>query len=332
MDILSGYLLFLAKTLTILFAILIILASITSMKKKQKTNKNKLKITHFNKELYKVLRSINEATLTRKNLKNFLKKTKKDQNKDKDKDKNRTFVLSFSGDIKASAVNNLREEISAILMIAKPKDEVFLKLESPGGMVNNYGLAASQLSRIKAQKIPLTISVDKVAASGGYLMACVANKIIAAPFAIIGSIGVIAQVPNFNKALKKHNIEYNEFKGGEFKRTVTFFGENSKEDKQKFQSEIDDTHLLFKEFVAENRPKVNIKEVATGEHWYGQQAIKYKLIDEINTSDDYLINVAKTNNIYTVTYEIKKHNLSQILKKVALQIHNVIDTLRPKLY
>lgn len=328
MEILANYLLFFAKTLTLVFAILLVVSAISSIKKKQQPKKHQLIIRHYNEILAKTLNSINKAILPHKEFKKFLKKEKKAKTEE---GKNKTFVLSFNGDIKASAVENLREEITALLMVAQPKDEVFLKLESPGGMVSNYGLAASQLSRIKEKKIPLTISVDKVAASGGYLMACIADKIIAAPFAIVGSIGVIAQVPNFNKALKRNNIEYNEFKAGEFKRTVTLFGENSRKDKQKFQNEIDETHELFKSFVARNRPQLNINEIATGEHWYGQQAINRHLIDEINTSDDYLITTANTNDLYTITYEIKKQPISQLLKKISLLTQGLANTLKLRL-
>ena len=220
--------------------------------------------------------------------------------------KKRIYVLNFDGDVKASAVESLREEITAILTIATPDDEVVLCLESPGGMVHTYGLAASQLIRITKKDIPLTVVVDAVAASGGYMMACIGSKILAAPFAIIGSIGVVAQLPNFHRLLKKNDIDFELFTAGEHKRTVTMFGENTEKGKAKFVEELEDTHELFKSFVSEHRPQVNVSEVATGEIWYGQRALENNLIDDIQTSDEYLMSKREECNIYQVSYETKK--------------------------
>ncbi|MFV2058961.1 MAG: protease SohB, partial [Thiohalomonadales bacterium] len=191
-------------------------------------------------------------------------------------------------------------------------------------MVHAYGLAASQLQRIRSRNIPLTIAVDSVAASGGYMMACVANYIIAAPFAIIGSIGVIAQVPNFNKLLKKFDIDYNEFTAGEYKRTVTIMGENSEQDKAKFTEQIEDTHLLFKEFISQNRPSVDIAKVSTGEHWFGTRALENKLVDELKTSDDYLLEKSEHADLFAIKYK-KKRNM---LEKFSRQTQKLIDQVR----
>ena len=108
-----------------------------------------------------------------------------------------------------------------------------------------YGLAASQMQRIRDKKLKLTVCVDKVAASGGYMMAVVADKIIAAPFAVLGSIGVLAQVPNFHRLLKKHDVDFEMLTAGKYKRTLTMFGENTDKGREKFQEDIEDTHVLF---------------------------------------------------------------------------------------
>jgi serine protease SohB len=208
--------------------------------------------------------------------------------------KKRIYVINFNGDMRASATENLRQEITAILSIAdKDKDEVVVNLESPGGMVHGYGLAASQLARIRQHNLPLTICVDKVAASGGYMMACLANTIIAAPFAIIGSIGVVAQLPNFHRLLDKWDIDYEVLTAGEYKRTLTVFGENTDAGRQKFIADLEDTHTLFKEFVSDYRPSLDIEKVATGEHWYGKQALGLGLVDKLMTSDEYLLTRVK---------------------------------------
>lgn len=218
----------------------------------------------------------------------------------------RTYVLNFEGDMMASQVEALREEISAVLPNAQAGDEVLLRLESPGGVVHGYGLAASQLSRIKEAGVTLVIAVDKVAASGGYMMACVGDRILAAPFAVLGSIGVVAQMPNFHRLLKKNDVDVEQFTAGEFKRTVTMFGENTDKGRRKFESELEDTHGLFKQFVSNNRQSLDIESISTGEVWYGQQAIDIGLIDEISTSDGYLQRMAKERDLIEVQYKRKQ--------------------------
>lgn len=226
-------------------------------------------------------------------------------------------MLHFKGDIQAKQVENLREEVSAILTVAKPEDEVVLCLHSPGGVVNGYGLCASQLQRIRARDIPLTVIVDHVAASGGYLMACVATKIIAAPFAMIGSIGVLMQLPNLNRLLKKHDIDFEMVTAGEYKRTLTLFGENSDDARQKVQEEVDDIHLLFKAFIANSRPELDVEQVATGEVWFGEQAKALNLIDEISTSDDYLMEKSKASDLYEVVRVTKPKPFEQLTGAVS---------------
>ena len=247
----------------------------------------------------------------------------------------RLFVLNFDGDIRATATADLREEVTAILSVAKPGDEVVVKLESGGGLVTAYGLAASQLARLKSASVKLTICVDKVAASGGYMMACVADQILAAPFAVVGSIGVIAQVPNFNRVLKKHDIDYREITAGEFKRTVTVFGEITEPGLQKFKSQIEETHDLFKSFVTQNRPRMDIARVATGEYWYGTQALGLGLVDQIRTSDDYLVSHYATADVFSVVHHGKRRladrvseSLTQAFYKLASKIWTDLDQTR----
>ncbi len=258
-------------------------------------NPVELKVVHLNKSQDQRRKSLIEAMEDKNAVKQFqkalAKKAKqklKEKGKSKQKEK-RLFVLDFDGDIKASAVKHLREEISAIISTANKGDEVVLRLESGGGMVHGYGLAAAQLVRLKEAGLTLTVCVDKIAASGGYMMACVADKILAAPFAVVGSIGVVSQMPNFNKWLKKHDIDYEMFTAGEYKRTVTMFGENDDEHRAKYKEELEQTHELFKHFVTTYRPQLDLSKVANGDHWYGEDALKLNLVDELTTSDAYLL-------------------------------------------
>ena len=265
-----------------------------------------------------VIRSVVEEPATNKAREKELKKQKKQKDKaakqalknkaeqNENPGRPRVFVLDFDGDIQASQVDQLREEISAILPVARASDEVLLRLESGGGAVHGYGLAASQLVRLKDAGVKLTVAVDKVAASGGYMMACVADEIIAAPFAILGSIGVVAQLPNFHRLLKKNDIDFEMHTAGEFKRTLTLFGENTDKAREKFQSDIDDIHLLFKDFVANNRPKLPIDEVATGEYWFGQRALEKNLTDRLCTSDSFLLERLDSCDLIEVRFRFKR--------------------------
>lgn len=293
MEFLYEYGLFLAKTITFVVAFIAIVVTITATAVKQKTKKGELEITDLSEHFEEVEEDVIHHLLTKEELKEKAKQDKKAEKEKKkqkpeDEKKSRLFVLDFNGSIDAKEVSGLREEVTALLTVVTPDDEVFVRLESGGGMVHGYGLAASQLDRIRQKDIPLTVAVDKVAASGGYMMACVANKILSAPFAIVGSIGVIAQIPNFNKLLKKNDIDYEQLTAGEFKRTLTMFGENTDAGRAKFIEELEETHVLFKDFVREHRPSLDIDKVATGEHWFGLKAKELGLVDEIQTSDDYL--------------------------------------------
>lgn len=253
------------------------------------------------------------------------KRLKEGGEKSEAQEKARLFVMEFDGDIHASAVTALRKEIDAIISLAKPeRDEVLLKLESPGGVVHGYGLAASQLQRLKDRNIPLTVAVDKVAASGGYMMACVANKIISAPFAVIGSVGVVAQVPNIHRLLKKHDIDVDVMTAGEYKRTVTLVGENTEKGKQKFQQELEETHLLFKEFVKKHRPQLDIEKVATGEHWFGEQAIGLNLVDSLSTSDDILLSSVQEKDVFEVKYRQKKKLAQRLGEQAETRIESIV--------
>jgi serine protease SohB len=322
-----NYGLFLAKTATIVVAIVMVVLFIFIMAgRKQAGKKEIIEVKKLNKKYDDMARVMNASMLQKAGLKKYLKEEKerlKGIHKDK-KEKNQRkhiYVLNFHGDIRASAVSSLREEITAILMVATNNDEVFVRLESGGGVVHGYGLAASQLMRLRDKNISLTVSVDKVAASGGYMMACVGNRIIAAPFSIIGSIGVIAQIPNFHKVLKKHDVDFDQFTAGEFKRTVTMFGENTEEAKAKFREEIEDIHTLFKDFIVQHRPDVDIVKVSTGESWPGTRALERKLVDELKTSDDYLLENSKHADIYEISYVSKK----SLIEKIGFQFQRLVD-------
>lgn len=313
MEYLFQYGLFLAKTLTLLAGIGVLLVAVMTVAVRQKGRPGELQISNLSKRLEETKHTMQQQLLDKAQLKEQ-DKQRKHQHKAEQRAakkglqqaKSRMFVIDFHGSISAKEVTALRQEITAILAVAESADEVLVRLESGGGMVHSYGLAASQLQRVRDAGIPLTVAVDKVAASGGYMMACVADKVLAAPFAIVGSIGVIAQLPNFNKLLRKHDIEFEQVTAGEYKRTLTLFGENNDKGRQKFQQELEETHELFKRFVSEHRPRLDVAQVATGEHWYGQQALSLGLVDALSTSDDYLLSHHPKLDIFRVKYVVHK--------------------------
>lgn len=324
LDLLPEYVLFLAKTLTFVIAFIVVVFLVFALSQKGKSHEGMLVITHLNKKYHEIKEVIQSEVLSKSEHKKWHKALKKEEKekskKESDEHTPRLFVIRFDGDIRASATHTLRESISAILSISQPGDEVLIVLESAGGIVQNYGLAASQLQRIRAHNLALTVAIDKCAASGGYLMACVANKILAAPFAVIGSIGVVAQLPNFHRLLQKNNIDYELHTAGEYKRTITLFGENTDEGRKKFQEDLEEVHQLFKEFIAMHRPAVDISKVSNGDHWHAAIAKKMDLVDELLTSDDYIMEKIAQREVFELTYEQKQTFPEKIMKHVSLAL------------
>ncbi|MFI4955849.1 MAG: protease SohB [Gammaproteobacteria bacterium] len=302
LSLLSNWALFLAKTLTLVVAIIGTTAAILGLVLRQRRNEEMLEITSLNEKYEGLAEGLAEEILSKKELKAFKKQQKIAYKEDEKKPL--LYVLKFDGDMAATGLKAFREEISAIVNFHRPDDRVLLILESPGGMVHQYGLAAAQLERLKAAELHVTVAVDTIAASGGYLMAVVADHIVAAPFAVLGSIGVVAQLPNFHRFLDKHDIDIELHTAGKYKRTLTMFGENTKEGRAKFQEELDETQSLFKSFVTRYRPQLDMDTVATGEHWYGEEALKHLLVDSIGTSDAFIQSHLKTHQILMLTHTV----------------------------
>lgn len=343
----ASYGLFLLKVLTFLIAVLVVIFSIAFLGSRGRKGgaEGRIEITKLNEQFEDMREALSISLLDEhaqklalkerkakekaeaKERKAAAKKAKKQRGDGEtlveEPPKNRVFVLDFDGDIRASAVDNMRKEISALLTTATEKDEVVLRLESGGGMVTSYGLAASQLDRIKTKQVPLTICVDKIAASGGYMMACVADKLIAAPFAVLGSIGVVAQIPNFHRLLKQFNIDFELLTAGKYKRTLTMFGENTDEARDKFIEDIERIHGQFKQYVDERRPSLDIESVATGEIWSGQDVLDKNLADELSTSDTYLMDKCKDSEVILIKYKKKK----KMSERFSIGIQDTADGL-----
>ncbi len=313
MEFLAQYGLFALKAFTLVLAILFLLGGILALTRKSKTD---LSVTFLNDDYRQLVEYMEKAVLGKKTKKPKLKKTPS-----KKKREPVLYIIDFNGDIKASQVEPLREEVSAILAVITPNDEVLIRLESPGGSVNGYGLAAAQLQRLRDREVRITACIDKVAASGGYLMACVAHHIIAAPFAIVGSIGVVAQMPNFHRWLHKNDIDVELITAGEYKRTLTVFGKNTPKGREKFQEELEQIHKSFREYVLSNRSELDLDQVATGEHWLATDALDLHLVDQLQTSDEFIINKIQSHRVYHVKVHHKPTWLEKVLKPAAKLMH-----------
>jgi len=304
-DFFLNFALFFLKSLTIVLAFIAVVLTIISASKGG-GSQHGLKIEKLNDKYREMADKVRQSIMSKKEWGEYEKAEKKELKKVEKaghEDDTRIYVLNFKGDMRASAVESFREEVTAVITVATPQDEIVVCLENAGGVVHDHGLGASQLERIRSRDIPLTVIVDKVAASGGYLMASIANRIIAAPFAIIGSIGVLAQIPNFNRFLEERGIDFEQVTAGKYKRTLTMFGKNTEADREKTREDLEEVHTLFKDAVVTHRPDLDIEKVATGEYWYGRRAKELGLIDELGSSDDYLMDKADSTQIYAVTYK-----------------------------
>ncbi len=331
------YGLFVAKIFTVVVAIVIVVL-LAASGSRRRPEESHLEIKDLNKRFDALRRVMADEVLDKVERKKVAREDKSRIKEEKAEAKvraksddtirkQRVYVIDFNGDIKASGTTTLRDEITAIVTMAEEQDEVLLRLNNSGGIVHEHGLAASQLLRLKDAGLRLTVSVDKVAASGGYMMAVVADKIIAAPFAVIGSIGVLAQLPNFSRMLDKHGVDFEQHTAGEYKRTLTMFGENTDEQREKLREQLEETHDLFKSFVSEHRPELDLTAVATGEHWYGTQSKDLGLVDEIRTSDDYLLDKSRECKVFEVDM-VEKKNLPQ---KLVSGLHTTMELIIEKL-
>jgi len=334
-DALIAYALFLAKALTIAALVGAVLVAVVRARRGSQAAEEHIEITDLNDRYRETGRALKRATLSGRA---YRKAVRAEQKEDKAREKaggkarRRVFVIDFRGDIKASEVTALRECITAVLLVAgetadEGKEargratqgavaEVVVRLDNSGGLVAEHGLAASQLARLRAHKIPLTVTVDKVAASGGYLMACVADRILAAPFAVVGSIGVVAQLPNFHRVLERHGVDFELHTAGEYKRTLTLFGENTEAGREKLREQIEETHRLFKDYIAEYRPGLDLTRAATGEYWHGRQALDLGLVDAIQTSDDYLLETQAEADLLHLKYTGRKRPIERLLANI----------------
>lgn len=319
MEFLREYGMFLAQTATLVVGILVVLGGMAAAARGRGGPRERLEVRCLNHHYRRMGQAIAEATARNRRQRRRLRKDIRRRERHRDSPKGRVFVLEFRGDLRASAVEALREEVSALLAARREGDRALLRLESPGGAVPAYGLAASQLARLREAGVPLTVCIDQVAASGGYMMACVADEIVAAPFAVVGSIGVVAQLPNFHRLLQRHDVDYEMLTAGEFKRTLSLFGENTDAGRAKLQQEIDEVHTLFKDHIRRHRPGLDLDRVATGEYWLGERALELGLVDAVGTSDDRLLALSHEADLLALHYR-RPRSLARRLRQAAARL------------
>lgn len=326
MEFLQDYALFLAKGLTVVALTLVVLAALAALSQRNRGRDEQLTVRHLNQRYRNMERLLRLRVQGWRALRRFTRESRRrrKQAMQAQPEAPRVYVLRFHGDIRASRVENLREEVSAVLTLARGgTDRVVLCLESAGGLVPSYGLAAAQLARLRDAGLDLTVAVDRVAASGGYLMAAVGHRITAAPFAVVGSIGVVAQIPNIHRLLKRHDVDIELLTAGQYKRTLTILGKNTPEGRAKFQQELEETHGLFKTYLQHFRPQLDLDTLATGEHWYGEQALELKLVDELRTSDDLLMALAREHELYEVCY----HRRQPMSRRIGIALEQAVERL-----
>ncbi len=334
MDVVLDVAGFAAKGLVILVVVLFVSALLFRRRGRSEfeEERGRLGVTPLNSRWQRTVEGLRATLLPAKERKRYLKERKAERKATEkaaaaSEVKPKLFILDFKGDLMAQQVEGLRREVSALLAVVEPNDEVVVRLESGGGAAHAYGFAASQLARFATKDIKLTVCVDRIAASGGYMMACVADHIVAAPFAIIGSIGVAAPVPNVHRLLDRHGVDYENITAGKYKRTMSFLAENTEEGRMKFQEQIEETHALFKSFVAEQRKGVDIDAIATGEHWHGSRAAELGLVDELGTSDDYLMSRLDQAELYELRYKKPATLRDRFSGAAAQAVGGVVDTL-----
>ncbi|MDN7136628.1 protease SohB [Pseudidiomarina sp. 1ASP75-14] len=317
---------FVVKAAIILMVVMLIVAIISNAAQRQRRQDGELQVRNLSRDLRDSAQTISLETLGKKQRKQAQKQARKAE-KNEQAAEQRVFVIDFKGSLDAHEVDNLQREVNAVIGAAKAGDTVFVRLESPGGVVHGYGLGAAQLQRLRDAELELVIGVDKVAASGGYMMAAVADKVIAAPFAIIGSIGVVAQLPNFHRWLKKHDVDFETVTAGDYKRTLTVFGENTDAGRRKFKEDLEQIHAQFKNHIVQYRPKVDLDQVATGEYWTAEKALEMDLVDEICTTDSWLLARCKDHGIYHIRYYEKRPLGERIGKNVTAVLTSIREFL-----
>ena len=297
-------------------AVLLILRIMSANRAERRESDSDLQITDLGKQLAERANKVKRRLMPKKERKELAKRSKAEASTE---NYNSTvFVIDFRPKLRAREVETLRKEVDVITQLATPRDEVLVRIDSPGGTVTGYGHAASQLLRIHNIGVPLTICVDEIAASGGYMCAAVADKIVAAPFAFIGSIGVVAGIPNFVGLMNKLGVRYFELTAGENKRTLTPFSEPTPEKQAVEQQRLEAIHRAFKELIKKRRPNLDIDRVADGNYWLAVDAKELGLVDMIQTSDEYLLEQARASRrILKISCERKGHRI----------LSNLLDSL-----
>ncbi len=206
----------------------------------------------------------------------------------------RLAVLRFQGlrDLNASGDQRLSEAIDEVLVNRDHFEEAVVIIDSPGGTTHGYGHAYALLERLSASGLKVTACIDRIGASGGYLMALPADRILAGPFAIVGSVGVVAGIPNVKRLLEEKGVSYRLFVAGDKKRVVHFADDDGPEVREYMDEKLAGIHTQFLQAVEKHRgDRVKLDEVRSGDHWSAEESVEkgLGLVDELQTSAEYLL-------------------------------------------
>ncbi|WP_343192796.1 S49 family peptidase [Buchnera aphidicola (Taiwanaphis decaspermi)] len=314
MEFIYSYILFIIKTLSVLFFLHLFskIIIIYILKKNDIYLNNTLKVELLNNH-YKKL----------KNDLSFFQKKKIINQKNVYNKKSNLYILDYNDKIKKNKIKKLREEISSIILVAKKNDEVLLRLENTSDIVYEYGLVIAQLQRLRKKGIKLIISIDKIVSNGGYIIACVADHISASPFSIIGPINIVVNIPNIDKYTQTSNLN-NQLNDCNTFTKLTLIKNNTKIYVNKIFNKLDIKKYIRNSFIKDMRPSLNLNKIFNQNYWIGENAINEKLIDSINTSDDILFSKKDTHNLLKIKYVYK----SNIVEKYIVTLNKYFKFLK----
>lgn len=175
-------------------------------------------------------------------------------------------------------------------------EAIVLRIDSPGGSVVGSDEIYQALLAIDK---PLVVSMGEVAASGGYYIACAADRVLANPGTLTGSIGVISMVPNIEELMEKIGVEVLVIKSGALKDEGSVFREMTEEEREVWQRIIDEAYDQFVGIVADGRdlPPQAVRELADGRVYTGHQALELGLVDELGNLSEAIELAAKMGGI-----------------------------------
>jgi len=209
---------------------------------------------------------------------------------------------------------------------------IVLRIESPGGVVAPCQEILVEIEKVKQTK-PVVVSMGNMAASGGYYISAKADKIVALPGTLTGSIGVISQIPNVKGLYDKLGIEMQTFKGGKYKDMYSGLRELTPEEKEIMQQMVDNYYEQFVETVAEGRglSKEQVRSLATGQLYTGTEAKELGLVDELGGLDTAIDLAAELAGVTTPRIEYYTPPKSLLESLLGINLDSLVYAIQMRL-